>query len=155
TMFFWGRHSDRTREREWHVLGAMCTGALGFALAGVTAYKGFAGNFTPAVNQAMATLGFVLVAVGVFCAMPTFWPLPSVRLSGTAAAGGIAVVNSIGNLGGFVGPYITGYLKDLHYGYTGGLLINALFMALGAVLVVITRSKVPLPVADAAAAGKP
>jgi dipeptide/tripeptide permease len=65
------------------------------------------------------------------------------------------VVNSIGNLGGFVGPYITGYLKDLHYGYTGGLLINALFMALGAVLVVITRSKVPLPVADAAAAEKP
>jgi ACS family tartrate transporter-like MFS transporter len=92
--------------------------------------------------------------VGVFCAMPTFWPLPSVRLSGTAAAGGIAVVNSIGNLGGFVGPYITGYLKDLHYGYTGGLLVNALFMALGAVLVVITRSKVLLPVADAAAAGK-
>ncbi len=155
TMFFWGRHSDRTREREWHVLGAMFAGALGFALAAATAYKGFAGNFTPAVNQAMATLGFVLVAVGVFCAMPTFWPLPSVRLSGTAAAGGIAVVNSIGNLGGFVGPYITGYLKDLHYGYTGGLLVNALFMVLGALLVVITRSKLPLPVADAAAAGKP
>jgi ACS family tartrate transporter-like MFS transporter len=154
TMFFWGRHSDRTREREWHVLGAMCIGALGFALAAATAYSGFAGNFTPAVNQAMATLGFVLVAVGVFCAMPTFWPLPSVRLSGTAAAGGIAVVNSIGNLGGFVGPYIIGYLKDLHYGYTGGLLTSALFMALGAVLVVITRSKVPLPVADVAAAGK-
>ena len=155
TMFFWGRHSDRTQEREWHVLGAMFAGALGFALAAATAYKGFAGNFTPAVNQAIATLGFVLVAVGVFCAMPTFWPLPSVRLSGTAAAGGIAVVNSIGNLGGFVGPYITGYLKDLHYGYTGGLLVNASFMALGAVLVVITRSRVPLAGAKAAAAGKP
>jgi len=155
TMFFWARHSDRTKEREWHVLGAMCAGALGFALAAVTAHKGFAGNFTPAVNQAIATSGFVLVAVGVFCAMPTFWPLPSVRLSGTAAAGGIAVINSIGNLGGFVGPYIIGYLKDLHYGYTGGLLVSALFMALGAVLVVITRSRVPLPVADVGAAGTP
>ncbi len=155
TMFFWARHSDRTKEREWHVLGAMCTGALGFALAAATAYKGFAGNFTPAVNQAIATSGFVLVAVGVFCAMPTFWPLPSVRLSGTAAAGGIAVVNSIGNLGGFVGPYIIGYLKDLHYGYTGGLFVSALFMALGAVLVVITRSRAPLPVADVGAAGTP
>ncbi len=155
TMFFWGSHSDRTKEREWHVLWAMFAGALGFALAAATAYKGFAGNFTPAVNQAMATLGFILVAVGVFCAMPTFWPLPSVRLSGTAAAGGIAVVNSIGNLGGFFGPYITGYLKDLHYGYTGGLLVNALFMALGAALVVITRSRAFIPGADAAAAGKP
>jgi hypothetical protein len=88
------------------------------------------GNSLRRSTKALATLGFVLVAVGVFCAMPTFWPLPSVRLSGMAAAGGIAVVNSIGNLGGFVGPYIIGYLKDLHYGYTGGFLTSALFSEL-------------------------
>jgi ACS family tartrate transporter-like MFS transporter len=93
----------------------------------------------------LATLGFVCVAVGVFCAMPTFWPLPSTRLRGTAAAGGIAVVNSIGNLGGFVGPYIIGALKDSHYGYPGGLVVSALFMAFGGILVVITRSRAPVP----------
>jgi ACS family tartrate transporter-like MFS transporter len=77
--------------------------------------------------------------------MPTFWPLPSTRLRGTAAAGGIAVVNSIGNLGGFVGPYIIGALKDSHYGYPGGLVVSALFMAFGGILVVITRSRAPVP----------
>jgi MFS transporter, ACS family, tartrate transporter len=148
TMFFWGRHSDRKQEREWHVLIAMFCGALGFALAAAATHMGFAVNFTPAVNQTMATLGFVLVAVGVFCAMPTFWPLPSMRLRGTAAAGGIAVVNSIGNLGGFVGPYIIGALKDSQYGYPGGLMVSALFMALGAILVVVTRSRFEVPVPD-------
>ncbi len=148
TMFFWGRHSDRKQEREWHVLVAMFCGALGFALATVTTYKGFAANLTPAANQFLATLGFVLVSVGVFCAMPTFWPLPSMRLRGTAVAGGIAVVNSIGNLGGFVGPYIIGAMKDSHFGYPGGLLVSALFMALGAILVVATKSRGEIPVPD-------
>jgi MFS family permease len=154
TMFFWGRRSDRKQEREWHVLWAMFTGALGFVLAAACTHKGFAANFSPPVNQTIATMGFVLVAVGVFCAMPTFWPLPSVRLCGTAAAGGIAVVNSIGNLGGFVGPYIIGALKDSQYGYPGGLLVSALFMALGAILVVVTRSKaLPTPECSIATSG--
>jgi MFS transporter, ACS family, tartrate transporter len=143
-MFFWGRHSDRTREREWHVATAMLTGCLGFALVAAASSKSLALNWTPSVNRSFCIIGFVLVAVGIFCAMPTFWPLPSVRLSGTAAAGGIAVVNSIGNLGGFVGPYIIGYLKDSRFGYTGGLLVTALFMLVGAILVVVTRSRGPV-----------
>ena len=148
TMFFWGRHSDRKQEREFHVLVAMFIGALGLALAAMTTNQDFAAEFTPAVNQTLATLGFVCVAVGVFCALPTFWPLPSRRLQGTAAAGGIAVVNSIGNLGGFAGPYIIGALKDSPYGYCGGLLVSALFMACGAILVVVTRFKAPVPTPD-------
>jgi len=150
TMFFWGRRSDRKQEREWHVLWAMFFGALGFALAAAATHKGFGANFTPVFNQTLATLGFVCVAVGVFCAMPTFWPLPSTRLRGTAAAGGIAVVNSIGNLGGFVGPYIIGAMKDSHYGYPGGLVVSALFMAFGGILVVITRSRALVPPSNAA-----
>ncbi len=146
TMFFWGRHSDRKQEREWHVLAALLTGALGFVLVAGATHQDFAALLPPVINQTLATLGFVLVAVGFFCAMPTFWPLPLVRLRGTAAAGGIAVVNSIGNLGGFVGPYLIGALKDSHYGYTGGLLVSALFMAAGGILVVATRSKAPVPV---------
>ncbi|MHB8069154.1 MAG: MFS transporter [Desulfobaccales bacterium] len=148
TMFFWGRHSDRKQEREWHVLAAMLTGALGFALVACTTQKDLAANFSPVVNQTVATLGFVCVAVGFFCAMPTFWALPLMRLRGTAAAGGIAVINSIGNLGGFVGPYIIGALKDSDYGFAGGLLVSALFMACGAILVVVTRSKAPVPLSD-------
>lgn len=140
-MFFWGRRSDRKQEREWHVLWAMLTGALGFVLAAACTHQAFAANFSPALNQAMATLGFSLVAAGVYSALTTFWPLPSMRLCGTAAAGGIAVINSLGNLGGFVGPYIIGALKDSPYGYPGGLLVSALFLAFGAILVVVTRSK--------------
>ena len=140
-MFFWGRHSDRTREREWHVAGAMALGALGFGLTAATASQAFAGHFSATMNQVLATGGFTLVAIGIFCAMPTFWPLPSMRLAGTAAAGGIAVVNSIGNLGGFIGPYTIGGLKDTRWGYTGGLAASALLMIIGAALVVVTRSK--------------
>ena len=148
TMFFYGRRSDRKQEREWHVLVAMFCGALGFALAAASTSQGFAANLTPAFNQTIATFGFVCVAMGVFCAMPTFWPLPSMRLRGTAAAGGIAVVNSIGNLGGFVGPYIIGAMKDSQYGYPGGLLVSALFMAFGAILVVATKARGEVPVPD-------
>jgi ACS family tartrate transporter-like MFS transporter len=99
------------------------------------------GGLAPAVMQALSTLGFVFAAVGVFCAMATFWPLPSARLSGTAAAGGIAVINSIGNLGGFLGPSTIGALKDWRFGYTGGLLATAVAMALGAILIVGTKSR--------------
>ena len=73
--------------------------------------------------------------------MPAFWPLPSARLRGTAAAGGIAVVNSVGNLGGFVGPYIIGYIKDTRLGFTGGLCLTGLFLAVGAVLAAVTKPR--------------
>jgi len=138
-MFFWGRHSDQKNEREWHTATAMCIGALGLGLTAASAHQAFAASFAPVVNQALATLGFVLLAIGIYCAMASFWPLPSARLSGTAAAGGIAVINSIGNLGGFVGPYTIGRLKDSPLGYTGGLLAAALALAAGAVLVIALR----------------
>jgi ACS family tartrate transporter-like MFS transporter len=140
-MFFWGQHSDRTGEREWHTAAALFLGALGFSLAALVANKTIAAQFAPVVNQSLTVLGFILVAIGIYSGMATFWPLPSMRLSGTAAAGGIAVVNSIGNLGGFVGPSTIGALKDTRFGYTGGLLVTGVLMALGAVLVVVTKSR--------------
>ena len=140
-MFFYGKHSDQKSEREWHVAVAMLVGAAGFGLTAASASKEIVASLTPAVAQALATLGFVFVAVGVFCAMATFWPLPSARLTGTAAAGGIAVINSVGNLGGFVGPSTIGAMKDSRFGYTGGLLATALAMALGAILVAAMKSR--------------
>jgi len=129
TMFFWGRHSDHTGERPWHVAIAMITGCGGLTLLAAT------------TGIHAALIGFVLVSVGIFCAMPTFWPLPSVRLRGTAAAGGIAVVNSVGNLGGFVGPYIVGAIKDTRLGLAGGLYTTAILMLIGALLVIFSASR--------------
>ena len=143
-MFFWGRHSDRTREREGHVAFALLTAAAGCVLAALPTYRVFGDHFTPLTNQIFCTSGFCLLAIGIYCAMPTFWPLPSARLSGTAAAGGIAVVNSVGNLGGFAGPYAIGYIKDHWFGYTGGLLATAVVVALGAVLVMASKPKAVL-----------
>jgi ACS family tartrate transporter-like MFS transporter len=135
-MFFYGRHSDLAAEREWHTAVALAVGALGFALVALSR------------GTVVAMLGFTLVSVGVFCAMPTFWPLPSVRLRGTAAAGGIALVNSVGNLGGFVGPYLIGYLKETRLGYPGGLLTTACFLLAGAVAVIVTRTAHSAPTAS-------
>lgn len=139
-MFFWGSHSDQKNEREWHTAVALVIGALGLGLTAASANQAFAAGFAPGLNQTLATLGFVLLAIGIFSAMASFWPLPSACLSGTAAAGGIAVINSIGNLGGFVGPYTIGALKDSRFGYTGGLLAAGLTLAAGAVLVIARPS---------------
>jgi ACS family tartrate transporter-like MFS transporter len=59
-----------------------------------------------------------IAAVGIYGTKAPFWPLPSLFLTGSAAAGGIAVINSIGNLGGFIGPYAVGWVKDTTHSYT-------------------------------------
>lgn len=122
-MVFWGRHSDRTGERVWHIALPCLTGGLAM-IAG-----------TQASNPAAALAAFSIAAIGIFTAMPTFWTLPSAMLTGTAAAGGIALVNSIGNLGGFAGPYMIGLLKQS--GSTSELAVAALaiFPILAGVLV--------------------
>ena len=78
-----------------------------------------------------------IAAVGMFAIAPLFWTLPTAFLSGTAAAGGIALINSIGNLAGFAAPYAMGYLKDATGGFTAGLLAVAFFPFLSAILVLI------------------
>lgn len=98
-MPLWGRHSDRTGERLWHVALPCFVGAAGL----------IAGTFVSVPAAALAAL--IVAALGIFAALPTFWTLPTAFLSGAAAAAGIALVNSIGNLGGFVGPYVVGWLK--------------------------------------------
>ncbi|MDE2577376.1 MAG: MFS transporter [Hyphomicrobiales bacterium] len=99
-MVPWARHSDATRERVWHVALPAILGGLGLI---VGAYMK-----DPLLAMAAMTVG----SVGTFCALPTFWTLPTAMLTGAAAAGGIALINAIGNLGGFVGPYLVGWIKD-------------------------------------------
>jgi MFS transporter, ACS family, tartrate transporter len=78
-----------------------------------------------------------LGAIGSFAIAPLFWTLPTAFLSGTAAAGGIALINSIGNLAGFVAPFLMGYLKDATGGFTAGLLVVAAFPLLSSILVLV------------------
>ena len=118
-----GAHSDRTGERRWHVAGPLLIGALGFVLT-VLAPQ------TPAF--ALATLS--IAAFGIWGALGPFWTLPTAFLRGTAAAGGIALVNSVGNLGGFVGPSLVGWIRDATGGFAAGLLTLTAFLVVGAIV---------------------
>jgi nitrate/nitrite transporter NarK len=99
-MLWAGRHSDRTGERRWHVAVAALTSALGFVLAGQLQ--------NPWLGMGALTLAFI----GLKSAMGPFWAVGTSVLTGTAAAGGIAFINSVGNLGGFVGPTLVGVIRD-------------------------------------------
>jgi ACS family tartrate transporter-like MFS transporter len=96
-MLLWSRHSDRTRERYWHAAIACLVAALGMAIAAA------AGS-----SIAVAIAGLSLTAVGVSAAKPPLWSLPTTFFAGTGAAASIGMINSLGTLGGFVGPWMIG-----------------------------------------------
>ncbi len=96
-----GLHSDRVNERRWHVALSTGIGALGLVLTGLSSGH-------PLVALACLSLS----AAGIWSTLGPFWAMPPAFLRGTAAAGGIAVINSIGNVGGFIGPSVMGVVKD-------------------------------------------
>lgn len=124
-MVVWARHSDRSGERTWHVVGACLLASLGLMLAG------FAGTV------AGVLLALTLVNIGISSAKPPLWSMPTMFLSGSAAAAGIATINSIGNLGGFVGPAMIGWIKDVTGSFRGGLFLVAALLVLSAVLTLV------------------
>lgn len=130
-MWAMGRHSDRTGERFWHTALPAFVAAAGLLLAL------FVGG-----SPYVLLVGLVLLAVGVFGAIPAFWSLPPTFLTGAALAGGIALINSVGNLSGFVGPYVTGWLKDATGNFSIGLVVVAGFMALAGVITLALRAKI-------------
>src|SRR3954449_727902 len=79
------------------------------------------------------------ISFGIFGCLPVFWTLPTAFLSGAAAAGGIAVINSIGNLSGFAGPYAMGYIKDATGSYEGGLQVLAALGFVAMLIVLVLR----------------
>jgi MFS transporter, ACS family, tartrate transporter len=105
-MIYWGFHSDRTGNRIMHVASACLLCAAGLAAC----------IFIGTAHPVWMTVALILGIMGQQSIAPTFWPLPTAMLSGIAAAGGIALINSVGNLGGFLGPYMFGLIKDA----TGG-----------------------------------
>jgi ACS family tartrate transporter-like MFS transporter len=115
------RHSDRTGERKLHVAGSMLIAAAAFAISTIV-------SPVAAVGALAVGLFFLLGCHGVF------WTMPAAILGGAAAAAGIAVVNSIGNIGGFAGPYLVGLVKDATGSTNGGLLVLAAILVIGAFL---------------------
>ena len=115
-MVLWGWHSDATGERRWHV----------------------------ALPLAPMTLALTVATIGIFAAIGTFWSLPTAHLTGTAAAAGLALVNSIGNAGGLVGPLIVGVMKDATGTFTTALLFLAGAMALGGAVALVLGPGAPL-----------
>jgi MFS transporter, ACS family, tartrate transporter len=129
-MFLWARHSDRTLERIWHVAIASLVGGAGLAWAGYA-------QGTAAVVLALAAASF-----GVNGTKGPIWAIPSQFLSGARAAAGIGLINSLGNLGGFVGPLLIGWIKGRWGSYEGGLDLVAGMMALSAIVMLAMRRRV-------------
>jgi MFS family permease len=112
-MIWWTYHSDVTHERIWHVV---CPAIVsGLSLIASVYFS----------NPVLAAVALTICAMGVYAANATFWTLPTGFLTGSAAAGGIALINSIGSLGGFVGPYAIGWIKDATGETTLGLVVLA------------------------------
>jgi ACS family tartrate transporter-like MFS transporter len=128
-MVLWARHSDRTGERAWHVASAAFVGAIAIAAA---LYMS---------SPLLVMLCITVCAIGVYAAIPVFWQLPTRMLSGVGAAAGIALINSFGNLSGFLGPYLTGWLQDLTGSFRSGLWIVAVLMVLAGVIALRYRAE--------------
>ncbi|HVY15084.1 MAG TPA: MFS transporter [Rhodopila sp.] len=125
-MIWWGRHSDHSGERPRHVAAAYTVSAAGLIATAMM------------TDPVMTMVMLVVAAMGQSSTGPTFWSLPTAMLSGTAAAGGIALINALGNLGGFFGPYLFGLVRDATGGsFTYGLMILALGPIVSATVVLI------------------
>ncbi len=132
SMIVWGHISDRMQERRWNLFTGCLVGAVGLVMAGL-----LGGSFWSLAAMCLATIGF-------YGSKGPFWPLPSSFLTGTAAAAGMALINSVGNLGGFFGPFIVGWIKTSTGSFDDGLYALAGFMVLAAAVTVV-GVKVPRP----------
>ncbi|CCD39186.1 Permeases of the major facilitator superfamily [Candidatus Paraburkholderia kirkii UZHbot1] len=126
-MLYVARSADRSGERRWHIAIPALIGAIGLVLSVV-----WSSNTTLAmVSLTLATMG-ILTTLPLFWSLP--WSLPTAFLAGTGAAAGIAMINSLGNLAGFLSPYLMGWLKQATASNASGMYMLAGFMVLGALL---------------------
>ena len=128
-MVMWARHSDKAQERTWHVVIPCALACIGFIFAG------------QANTALLIVLALVVVNVGISAAKAPLWAMPSMFLSGAGAAAGIAMINSVGNLGGFVGPFAIGWLKNVTGGYAAGLYVVGATLALSAAVTLLLSRK--------------
>jgi ACS family tartrate transporter-like MFS transporter len=125
SIVLWSRRSDRRVERTYHTAIPILVAATGIGMS------------TVFDDPTMKMVALSVAGFGIFAGLPVFWTLPTVFLSGAAAAAGIAMINSIGNLAGFAGPYAMGWIKDATGSYTGGLLSLSMLCVISAIVVVL------------------
>ncbi|MFZ1898480.1 MFS transporter [Methanoregula sp.] len=128
-MIVWSRHSDHTGERRWHTAFPPIVGGIALAGSGLV------------TSPLLAFLLLIVATMGIFCAFGPFWTLPSLFLAEVSAAAGIAVINSIGNAGGFIGPTLVGYLTQVTGSTNAGLVVIGACLALGGVCAAAVRSR--------------
>ena len=119
-----GMSADRFRSRRMHFSVALVIGAAGFAASGYVGHQ-----------PVLAVIALSVAAAGILSALSLFWGIPSAFLAGTSAAAGIAGINCVGNLAGFVSPYMVGWLNVTTHDNRIGLYAVAAFMVVGAVMV--------------------
>jgi MFS transporter, ACS family, tartrate transporter len=119
----WGRRSDARRERRFHAALPLFVASAGLATSALTD------------DPVLKMIAFCVAGFGIFGCLGVFWTLPTAFLTGAAAAGGIAVVNSIGNLAGFAGPFVMGWVKDQTGSFTWGLIGLAGIALMGGLIV--------------------
>jgi D-galactonate transporter len=134
TMMLWARLSDRGGERSWFVASALLVGAASLIVCGYAT--------SSALISIVALCGAV---IGIMCYQSTFWPIPSSFLTGSAAAGGLAMIVSIGNLGGFVGPYLIGMIRQSTDSFSWALISVAAFLTLAAILIRVVGASLQRP----------
>ena len=122
-MIFVSRSSDRTGERRWHIAVPALLGAVGLVL-----------SVTWGQNTVLAMTALTLATMGILTTLPLFWSLPTSFLAGAGAAAGIALINSVGNLAGFVSPFAVGWLKDMTQSTNAGMYLLAVSLVVGALL---------------------
>ncbi len=128
-MNIFGHSADKRRERRWHLAIPALIGAAGFVIA------------PTAPNVVVAIAALSLAAAGAITCAPLFWSLPTAFLAGAGAAAGIAVVNSVGNLAGFVAPYAIGWAKDATGSAAAGMYAIAGGLVVGAICALLTPAK--------------
>jgi ACS family tartrate transporter-like MFS transporter len=132
-MVIVGRHSDRTGERRWHIALSAIVGGVAFAASA------FAGSLVPALTALSVAM------LGLASTLGPFWSLTTATMSGVGAAAGIALVNSIGNIGGFVGPNIIGFVRERTHSFAAGLVAVGVILAAGGILVLaVNPARKPL-----------
>jgi nitrate/nitrite transporter NarK len=122
-----GHSSSKRDERRWHGAFHMFLAALGVGASAFTR------------DPWLFLLFLTLAAIGTYAPMSVWWSYPTTFLSGSAAAGAIGLVNSVGNLGGFLGPWLTGWVRQTTGSFAGALLYLALSLSLAGLLILTLR----------------
>jgi MFS transporter, ACS family, tartrate transporter len=125
-MFLVGNHSDKKNERRWHVAACLTTSAIAMIIS----------SYISNTNIVLAFVFLTIALCGAFGAYSPFWAIPPSFLTGAAAGGAIALINSIGNLGGFFGPYIVGYIKDVTGSFNASMIFLGASMIIGSCIIV-------------------